>query len=235
MLTKLYGGFVLNGKTLLHDPANPNAEWWVAVAIAAGYADPLQSMREAALVRPVRDGWEVWYSYYQRGYTLATQPPTAAELADAEPVLGQDLNNGTIHALDWLLRNKPILDRNTTGKPYRAPPGEKCATCRKNQAFVTLSAYSNSGTTSRVVRHFCRVCLGRGHKTRANNLICHICRFPGADKQIHWVAHPEGKGPYEFRTHDKCARGIAEYACVRPTMEERRPQRRVIVPATGTH
>lgn len=223
-MLKLYGGFTVVGKKLTHEPENPEAVWWIVVNWHDRWA-----ARGLALTRELPDGWEILYSKITRGYTLATTPYTAAELEGAEPNI--DLIPHLHHLttdVAWLIENRPLSARNTTGDPYRASPKVKCCKCGR-AAFATLSAYSTGGTTSHVVRNFCKGCLKRGQKLKTDHLICHICRKPGAHRQIFWVAHPGRKGPYEFRVHDECANEIADMTCERPTLEERRPLVRAIV------
>lgn len=228
MFRKLCGGYRIRWKELVFDPTNPEAEWWV-------YGDfDSFTCRGACLVRQVPEGWEVLYSRWSRFGDLATTPPDPRDLATAQPEI-TDLGTRVIPYLQHLLANQPDSVRNTTGKPYFAEQGDKCCKCSK-PALVKLSAYSTSGTTSHVVRYFCRKCLRKGSKVGVTNLICHVCREPGADKKIHWVAHPEGKGPYEFRVHLKCAADIDKHCCRAPTLEERKPLLRAVVKtATDYH
>lgn len=217
---KLYGGYLIRDHEVIFDPANPEAEWFI-VADAGQF-----SLRQACLARQVPEGWEVIYSRYHHGFVLATAPPDAATIQNLEPVI-QTLFYAP-REFRWLLKDTPILARNTTGDPWLAGPKHKCCKCQ-GKALVKLCAYSTSGTTSRVVRYFCKKCLRKGKKVGNPKLICHICRKPGADKQVWWVAHPEGKGPYEFRVHNNCVTNLDNFTCEPPTLEERRPLQRVIV------
>lgn len=218
---KLYGGFIINGRTVRYEPPHPDAVWCVVCLHKSEWV-----IRGVALAREVEGGWEQVYSGFRRGI-MALEPYTIAELEQAE--LDIVRTPAVISDVQWLVRNSPLRDRNTTGTPYLAPAGSRCCRCDK-RAFFTLSAYRTQGSTSHVLRHFCRRCLKRGPRTSVNNLICHVCRRPGADRQI-----LELPGDYRFRVHDSCAAAIPSLAEPKPTREERRPQRRVTITRTDPH
>lgn len=213
----LYGGYLLNTeppRRLVYEPGNPEAVWCIAEY------EPVKYRTIQSLVRDLGDGrWELLHHVDNEPLTLTD-------------ILGAELKINKWYATEDLRRvvkNHPRKFNHST-KAVTPRPGQKCDRCRhdpKRNAVATLASYTNStGSTRNITRSFCRGCLQSGEPVTAKR-ICHLCRKVGAELTI--FVEERGSHIHEFRVHRECAADYRSHLEPRPSMDERRPMRRVIL------
>jgi ribosomal protein L32 len=206
----LYAGYLLiPGKQLIYDPTHPEAVYLVAADEQGRYS----------ILRQLGD------RQWEQLYHVDRQPFSLEELTTARLVVEYHPRSRSF--LRELVLNLPRRFTQTTGRPLRPRPDQKCHKCQTNPAIATLSSYDNRRTTSHLIRSFCRDCLSTGEVAPAHR-ICHICRQRPADLLI-WAEETKKENFYEFRVHTACVARLDDHLTDRPSLEERRCLRRIVL------